>query len=516
MPLIDRTLGCWTYQLEACDRVFSLSQEQEDLIMIWDAFRLRASAMVSRCVVALFACATFFAVDGMDGKCYAAVPTLDAIADVTLLSGSPLHIPLLGSDLDGHALSFSATSNNPLVTPLIPQGNRSMRITSSGFGDMVFELFEGRAPRVTDQIIDLASSGDYNGVPFHRVINNFVIQGGDITNGNGTGGSRLGDFDDQFHVDLQHNRTGILSMAKSGDDTNDSQFFITEGTTRHLDFNHSIFGQLIEGESVRQAISNVPVGAGDVPITEVLMDSVEIFTDIENGVLMLSAPEGTSGSAEVTVTVTDGAASFDQVFNVTITPDTINGGPFLRDLDQPIFVIGQGTAGTLQLESIDVEGDPVVYAASASLPPGSTGSIDPATGLVTITPESSFVGVIDLTVQVRAQNGSNTADTWDSQLVPVLVLPDDLAADFDSDGDIDGQDFLTLQRGIGTGTTQAEGDVTGDGVIDEFDLAAWGFMFEQQAAGVAAAMFSVPEPSTFAMAIVGTLLLGRVRRRTFS
>jgi cyclophilin family peptidyl-prolyl cis-trans isomerase len=81
-----------------------------------------------------------------------------------------------------------------------------------------------------------------------------VIQGGDPT-GTGSGGSPLGDFDDQFHVDLQHNRTGILSMAKSFDDTNDSQFFITEGAQRHLDFNHSIFGILVEGESVRQSIS---------------------------------------------------------------------------------------------------------------------------------------------------------------------------------------------------------------------------------------------------------------------
>ena len=298
--------------------------------MNWNVFRLRSCAAVSRSVATLLALAGFVFV-GMAGKCQAATPALEAIADVTLLSGSALHIPLLGSDASGHALSFSATSSNPLVTPFIPEGNRSMRITSAGFGDMVFELFEGRAPRVTNQIIELASSGDYNGVPFHRVINNFMIQTGDITNGNGTGGSRLGEFDDQFHVDLQHNRPGVLSMAKSGDDTNDSQFFITEIPTRHLDFNHSIFGQLIEGEAVRQAISNVPTGAGDTPTSNVLMNNVEIFTDIENGVLMLSAPEGTSGTSQITVTASDGSASFNRVFNVTIAPDTFNGGPFLKD-----------------------------------------------------------------------------------------------------------------------------------------------------------------------------------------
>lgn len=464
-------------------------------------------------------CATLFALIGQQSFCQAAAPTLDPIADVTLLSGSPLHIPLIGSDLDGQALSFTATSNNPLLTPFVPEGNRSMRITSNGFGEMVFELFEDRAPRVTEQIIELASSGDYNGVPFHRVINDFVIQGGDITNGNGTGGSRLGDFDDQFHVDLQHNRTGILSMAKSGDDTNDSQFFITEGTARHLDFNHSIFGQLIEGESVRQAISNVPVGAGDTPISEVLMDSVEIFTDIENGVLMLSAPEGVAGSAQVTVSVSDGASSFDRVFNVNITPDTIDGGPFLNDLESPVFVAEQGGTSTFQLEAIDVEGDAVFYAQDDFfVPAGTTVTTDSTTGLVTISPDESFSGTFDLFVGTRALFQSNTADTWDVQRVPVLVLPDELVADFDGDADVDGQDFLTWQQGYAAGTTASQGDATGDGIVDEFDLAAFSFQFEQQAFGSTSAILSVPEPSSLAIAIAMTAIgmspsLGIFRQR---
>ena len=480
--------------------------------MIWNVFRLRFCAAVSRSVVTLFALAGLVIV-GMTDTCLAATPTLEAIADVTLLSGSALHIPLLGSDASGHALSFSATSSNTLVTPFIPEGNRSMRITSTGFGEMVFELFEGRAPRVTNQIIELASSGDYNGVPFHRVINNFMIQTGDISNGNGTGGSRLGEFDDQFHVDLQHNRPGVLSMAKSGDDTNDSQFFITEIPTRHLDFNHSIFGQLIEGEAVRQAISNVPTGAGDTPLSNVLMNNVEIFTDIENGVLMLSAPEGTTGTTQITVTVTDGSASFNRVFNVTITPDTFNGGPFLKDLP-PVFVMEQGVTSTLQLEGVDVEGDPIFYSQNDSqVPAGTTATTDSGTGLVTIAPPANYTGSFNHVVGVRAVTQSNTQDTWDTQLLPVLVLPDTLVADFSSDADVDGADFLTWQRGVTSGSTQAQGDATGDGVVDKYDLAAWGFQFEQQAATVAAVSQSVPEPSTLALVFVMALFAGKFRRQ---
>ena len=90
-------------------------------------------------------------------------------------------------------------------------------------------------------------------------------------------------------------------MAKSGDDTNNSQFFITEGPRRHLDFNHSIFGILVEGEAVRERISNVATGPDDRPITDVVMESVESFTDTQNAVLMLKAPEGATGAVDITV-----------------------------------------------------------------------------------------------------------------------------------------------------------------------------------------------------------------------
>ena len=101
----------------------------------------------------------------------------------------------------------------------------------------------------------------------------------------------LGNFDDQFHPDLQHNRGGILSFAKSGDDTNNSQFFITEGPTRHLDFNHSIFGQLVEGEEVREAISEMdtngpPENRPDVPV---VISTIDVFKDTENAVVFLKA-----------------------------------------------------------------------------------------------------------------------------------------------------------------------------------------------------------------------------------
>ncbi|MBN2291481.1 MAG: peptidylprolyl isomerase, partial [Pirellulales bacterium] len=305
-----------------------------------------------------------------------ASPTLAEIGDVTLYSGSPLHIPLDAADDDGDNLNFSVSISNEnilnedltvgYIGTQVLEGNRSMKISVAGYGDMVLELFEGRAPRATERIITLAESGFYDGVIFHRVINGFMIQGGDPT-GTGSGGSDLPDFDDQFHFDLQHNRSGVLSMAKSTDDTNNSQFFITEGPTRHLDYNHTIFGQLVEGEDVREAISNVPVN-GTSPQTPVVMESVEIFYDNENGVLMLSAPEGASGTVDVTVTVDDGnSVPFSRTFHVTVEPDvtpglgpneieSLNANPFLDDID-PVYVpAGAGSASfTLSVKDADGE-----------------------------------------------------------------------------------------------------------------------------------------------------------------
>ncbi len=296
-----------------------------------------------------------------------AAPTLGAISNVTVLAGSPLLIALNGADADNQSLTFSATSSNVALTTQIPTGNHSLKMDVQNFGTMTFQLFEDRVPRVTNHIISLANSDFYNGSIFHRVINNFVIQGGD-SNGNppGTGGSNLGDFDDQFDVDLQHNQTGILSMAKTTDDTNDSQFFVTEGAQRHLDFQHSIFGFLTTGESVRQAISNVAVNSSSRPTTDVVLTDVSVITDTQNGVLMLKAPEGTTGTSAITVTVRDpNGNTSEQTFTVTIAADTTNSNPFLKDLPKLRTLVD--TPFQFVLQGVDVENQQIGYIGQAAL-----------------------------------------------------------------------------------------------------------------------------------------------------
>lgn len=343
-------------------------------------------------------------------------PSFAPLADQTVLVGSPLHLSIDGYDPNGGALTYTVSSSNPQLDVTLLDGNRSFLIDTAGFGDMVFELFEQRTPRATERFIELSNDDFFEDIIFHRVANNFVIQGGDPT-GTGTGGSTLGDFDDQFHVDLQHNRTGLLSMAKGGDDTNDSQFFVTENPARHLDFNHSIFGVLVEGESNRDNISNTAV-SGTTPTIDVVMEQTEIFDDIENAVMMLKAQPGATGTATVTVTVTDAEGnSFAQDFFVTLQDDTLNGGPFLTDIGTLQTAVD--TPLTFQLTAVDVENDPVIFNVA---PQGNVGTADvDANGLVTVTPPAGFSGTMNVLVSVAPQNGSDTQDGLDSQLVSIQV-----------------------------------------------------------------------------------------------
>jgi len=367
---------------------------------------------------------------------------LAAIENQTLLAGSPLHIPLNGFDPAGGQLTFTVESSDPLVTAEVLTGNRSVRMEVDDFGAMTFELFESRTPRATARMIELAGSDHYSDTIFHRVIDDFMIQGGDPT-GTGGGGSTLGDFDDQFHVDLQHNRSGLLSTAKSTDDTNDSQFFITEGPTRWLDFNHSIFGVLTEGEDVRAAISDVATDEGDRPLTPVVLHEVEIFDDLENGVLVLSAAEESSGSATITVTVTDQfETTTTRTFNVTVEPDApqfspalgrdiADALPFLDDI-APVRMEANSVA-SFTLSAQDAEGDAVEFLGETelaailissqmpTLPTGLVYSVDVTTGVVLVTASDNLIGEHQVRVGVRKPGTTGIDSTIDSQLVSITL-----------------------------------------------------------------------------------------------
>ncbi len=123
---------------------------------------------------------------------------------------------------------------------------------STDKGDIVIELHADKAPKTVNNFVFLARDGFYDGVLFHRVIANFMAQGGDPT-GTGTGGPGY-TFQDEFHASLRHSGPGILSMANAGPNTNGSQFFLTHVATPWLDGKHSVFGKVTKGMDVLMAI----------------------------------------------------------------------------------------------------------------------------------------------------------------------------------------------------------------------------------------------------------------------
>lgn len=170
-------------------------------------------------------------------------------------------------------------------------------------GDITIQLFPEQAPKTVENFVKLAQQGYYDGITFHRVIPEFMIQGGDPT-GTGAGGESIygASFEDEFSPEL-FNLNGALSMANAGPNTNGSQFFIVSnehidsralpqlesagypqeiidayqnGGTPWLDFRHTVFGQVIDGMDVVREISMVPKNAADKPKNDVIMQTITI------------------------------------------------------------------------------------------------------------------------------------------------------------------------------------------------------------------------------------------------
>lgn len=190
-----------------------------------------------------------------------------------------------------------------------PSAGDTAAVMHTSLGDIKIRLFGDKAPKTVENFVTHAKNGYYNGIIFHRVIKDFMIQGGDPL-GTGTGGESIwgGSFEDEFTPEL-HNLRGALSMANAGPNTNGSQFFIVQaktipenmldqmaeledrgfpkdvteayrqlGGTPWLDFRHTVFGQVYEGMEVVDAIASVKVGAADKPLEDVVINNIDIIT----------------------------------------------------------------------------------------------------------------------------------------------------------------------------------------------------------------------------------------------
>lgn len=285
-------------------------------------------------------------------------PTLTAIDNVTVNHSSPQIVGLDGADTDGDNLTYSvsvAGTGSANLTAEIMGANDGVTenynnnlVIETNLGTMVFELFDNLVPDVTARIEEMVNAGHYDGLTFHRVIQDFVIQTGSDTYESGTGYTQRTDsytnnsFDDQFSVDLQHNSSGLLSVAKrTPDDSGSTDFFITDynpsqtansavSNLRNLDYNYSIFGKIIEGMNVFTAITNLDdtTDSVDTPTSVVTINNAYIDKSsdfaTQNATLMLKVGDGYTAGEQVTVQVIadDGTGqTATQEFTVTMQSD---------------------------------------------------------------------------------------------------------------------------------------------------------------------------------------------------
>jgi len=385
--------------------------------------------------------------------------TLPSLADAQFIGGQDLYVALPGSDSGGGAVTYSATSSNNGITTTIVTAGTNISMTVSGTdingdaftGTLTFRLFDDLAPNTVARIKTLITQGFYNGLSFHRIIQDFVAQGGD-PQGNGTGGSGITQ-DDEFAKNLTFTSRGLLAMANAGDDTGDSQFFITDtdlnlnapkGQPRNLNFNHTIFGILTSGFETFEKMMAVQKGANDKPVTPVVMSDVQIVTDNVNGLLKISAAANFTGTSQISVTATGTGTSVTQQFLAQAVADTLNDRPFLGTFSANVIgghniTTAVNTPVTFTITGIDLENDNLTFLVKDFLTfldnPNVTASVqitqangtNPAIATITLTPVAGFSGNINLVVGVRddtnrdSPNALTSRANFDTQMLTLNV-----------------------------------------------------------------------------------------------
>lgn len=362
--------------------------------------------------------------------------TLAAISEPNIPTDKPIFIPVTVTNTPAGPVTTTVTSNSTDLTAEVVQGGRSVRIDVSGTdasgqpftGSLTLRLFEADAPLAAQRIIDLVQSGYVVGKRFPRIIDNFMIQGGELTT---SGNSPLPNVPDEFKADYTFASRGLLAMANSGDDTENSQFFITDidvplgQRPTHLNYNHTIVGILTDGFDTYQKIITTPV-TGESPTSPVTITGATVFTDTENAVIKLTPKAGFgTGTANVSVTANDGTGPATQSFSITGVADGVNSRPFIST-PVPDQTTTAGTPVSFTVPVFDQDGDALTIAVkdtafTTTTIPNATVSIDQATKKVTVTPAAGFTGTIQFKVGVRETSAADSAASYDTQPVTLVV-----------------------------------------------------------------------------------------------
>lgn len=413
------------------------------------------------------------AIEPLEGRALMTA-TIRPIADITVPQFTGYQVPIVAGTPDNQ--TFTVTSDTPGVKASVARGQFfTVGVTHVGGagdptinGTMTFQLFEDLTPNTTRIIESLvngtatnlsaqaapqAGKDYYVGKDFHRISagfpgpNDFIVQGGSL-NGNGTGNAFATPFDDEFNQSLAFTGTGQLAMANAGSDTNDSQFFITTGSPRFLDYHHTIFGQIVAGQDVLQRLTSVKKGAdGTTPVSPVTITQATLSGANPGGVIHIDTTAAPITAAHITVTATDviDRTTTSRTFLATVAPLAPNAmeRPFLGPVDS-VQTVARGQVDTFQLSSVESQpGAQVTYTVQGGTTTSSpttggapvttftpvqhgTAAVSP-TGLVTVTPTPGYTGPISLLVGVRDQNDRsgtgtlNTPSNYDTQKITLNV-----------------------------------------------------------------------------------------------
>jgi cyclophilin family peptidyl-prolyl cis-trans isomerase len=351
---------------------------------------------------------------------------IEPLEDRNLLSvtasveiGAPTLVPFV----DSAALagtSFSVTSTNPDVTATILHTSSLLKMQVHGTaadntpisGEMDFLLLDDYAPDRVAHMTEMVNDHFYDGLTFHRIMENFMIQGGASTNGNG------GNLDSEFDPDIRFTSSGLLAMANAGPDTENSQFFITSKATRWLDFSHTIIGKLVVGDGIRDALDSVATygdEGNNVPIHAVIIDSMTIVPNTQYGLLLIKAGESATASEHgvINVTASNGSQvlicgtnwATDPQLDVTLTSHQTSIA------SRPVFIQKlpdvHTTVNTQTTFNVPVEGNSEVLVeyAATTLSGGNNLQVtavrtDANGGTATVKPTGGILGVYGATIEV--------------------------------------------------------------------------------------------------------------------
>ena len=362
----------------------------------------------------------------LERRAYLAAPVLDQVAAQVVPAGKTIQVPITASDAAGNPLHYTVSSDNPDITvSLHPTTNTWLRLSTTQ-GVMLFQLFNDLAPNTVATMSGLVNSGFLNGTKFFALVRSagqpYYVAGGSYT-GTTAGGPGFR-FDDEFNPDAIYSNPGVLGMLNTGGkDTNGNQFLITEKPARTLDFNNTIWGQLVRGFDTLDRFFNVPI-INNAPASAQKIKSASIVTDTTDAVLLVKATA--TGNANVTVHVDDGAGGSDsQTFPVSAQADTYNDPPILSPV--PDMVSPKNKRITFQLSATDVEGDATEFEVSPVDPSDIVQTELPLKVIgntVSFMPRKNFTGALRLFVGVTAPGApprGSSPNQYDTQQIQIGV-----------------------------------------------------------------------------------------------